>query len=413
MMRFSKAALAGGALVVMLGGCADMGQGFSKLDSGLYGVANSVSSQDRVTGARILASGDRAAQIAESNGQMDQALAQMTAKGGKLNEQVDAAAYAKLKAMTARILAASHFKDEAPQWKVVLLPDEEFNAFVNGGTYVMVNKGLLTNVQNDDEIAAVIGHEIGHVAANHVGRQQGYQMASLLFDRGRGGDTALGESYTLAQEQQADQIGILYASLAGYDPMAASRLWTRMHAQQGQYAGMISSHPLNGDRAMSTQKIGQTVAQYRIAGRVNPDAQAILDNNVLWQKTAMPQLEAGQGGGLAAVAGAAWTTYSERETAKTLAGQQEARAAKVQAVQNALVVRNISAMGADGAVAQITYTGTIPLAKLVMAMQTSKMRVLADVGAVAPGATFDAVFEKAGSGVGAGGNVKLSVDEVR
>lgn len=58
-----------------------------------------------------------------------------------MNEQVDAAAYAKLKAMTARILAASHFKDEASQWKVVLLPNDEFNAFVNGGTYVMVYKG--------------------------------------------------------------------------------------------------------------------------------------------------------------------------------------------------------------------------------------------------------------------------------
>ncbi len=413
MMRCWKSGLAGVAMAVLLGGCAEMGDGLSKLDSGLYGVANSVSSQDRVTGARVLASGDRAAQIADSNGQMDQALAQLTAKGGKLNEQVDAAAYAKLKAMTARILAASHFKDEAPQWKVVLLPDEDFNAFVNGGTYVMVNKGLLTSVQNDDEIAAVIGHEIGHVAANHVGRQQGYKMASLLFDRGQGGGSALGESYTLAQEQQADQIGILYAALAGYDPMAASRLWTRIHGQQGQYAGMISSHPLNGDRAVSTQKIGQAVAQYRIAGKVNPDAQAILDNNVLWQKSVMPQLAAGQGGGLAALAGAAWTTYTERETAKTLAGQQEARAAQVQAVQQALVVRNISAMGPDGAVAQITYTGKAPLAKLVMAMQTAKVRVLADVGAVAPGATFDAVFEKAGSGIGAGGNVKLAVDEVR
>lgn len=405
--------LAGVAVAVLLGGCAELGQGLSKLDSGLYGVANSVSSEDRVTGARILASGDRKAQIAEANAEMDKTLAQFTAGGGKLNAQVDAAAYAKLQAMTARILAASHFKDEASQWKVVLLPNEEFNAFVNGGSYVMVYKGLLSSVQNDDEIAAVIGHEIAHVAANHVGRQQGYQMASLLFDRGRAGDSAFKQSFTLAQEQQADEVGILYAALAGYDPMAATKLWSRMYAQQGQYAGMISDHPLNGDRAVSTQKIGSAVAQYRVAGKVNPDAQAILDNNVLWQKTSAPQLAAGQGGGLAAVAGAAWSTYSERENAKTLAGQQQARAAQVAAVQKQLVVRNIAAMGADGAVAQITYLGTVPLAKLVMAMQTAKARVLANVGAVAPGATFDAVFEKAGSGIGAGGNVKLSVDEVR
>lgn len=93
-------------------------------------------------------------------------------------------------------------------------------------------------MQSDDEIAAVIGHEIGHVAANHVGRQQGYQMASLLFDRSRAGDDAFKQSFTLAQEQQADEIGILYASLAGYDPMAANRLWNCLYTQQGQYGGM-------------------------------------------------------------------------------------------------------------------------------------------------------------------------------
>lgn len=105
----------------------------------------------------------------------------------------------------------------------------------------------------------------------------------------------------------------------------------------------------------------------------------------------LPQLAAGQGGGLAAVAGAAWTTYTERENAKLLAGQQEARAAQVATVQQALVVRNISAMGADGAVAQITYNGSVPLTKLVMALQTAKVRVLANVGTVQPGATFNAV----------------------
>ena len=412
-MRCKMLGLTGAAVAALLGGCAELGQGLSSLDSGLYSAANAVSSEDRVTGARILASGDRKAQIASANAEMDKSLAQFTAGGGKLNEQVDAAAYAKLKAMTARILTASHFKDEASQWKVVLLPNDEFNAFVNGGSYVMVYKGLLDSVQGDDEVAAVIGHEIGHVAANHVGRQQGYQMASLLFDRGRAGDSAFKQSFTLAQEQQADEIGILYSALAGYDPMAASRLWGRLYAQQGQYGGMISDHPLNGDRAASTLKIGQAVAQYRVAGQVNPDAQTVLNSNVLWQKTGTPQLAAGQGGGLAAVAGAAWTTYTERENAKLLAGQQEARAAQVAMVEKVLVVRNIAAMGADGAVAQISYNGSVPLTKLVMAMQTPKARVLANVGAVAPGATFNAVFEQAGSGIGAGGNVKLSVDEVK
>lgn len=398
----------GGALLVA--GCADMS--LSGIDQSLYGVAEKVSSQDRVTGNRILASGDRKAQIAESNAAIDQQIAQMTAGGGKLNAQVDAAGYARLQRILARIVPASHFADEAPQWKVVLLPENQFNAYVNGGTYVMVYKGLLDAVQSDDEIAAVIGHEMGHVAANHVGRAQAYQIVSLL-DRKTSGSDAFGQSFTLAQEQQADQIGILYAALAGYDPMAASRLWGRLYASQGQYAGMISDHPLNGDRAQSTKTIGGQVQPYVVAGQVNPEAQAILTNNVLWQKSALPQLAAGQGGGLAALAGTAWTTYTERETAKGLAQSQQQRTAQVKAVQAALVVRSIDASGPDSAVVQLTYNGTVPLARLVMAMQTAKVRVLSDVGAVSPGQSFTAVFEKAGSGIGAGGKVTLAVDEVR
>ncbi len=400
--------MSGIAVAVLLAGCAEQLAGF---DQSLYGVANSVSTQDRVTGSRILASGDRTAQIAESNAAIDQQLAKLTAGGGKVNAEVDAAGYARLVAITQRIIKASHFADEASQWKVVLLPDKEFNAYVNGGSYVMVYKGLLDSVKSDDEIAAVIGHEVGHVAANHVGRQQAYQIVSLL-DRKNGGE-AFEQSFTLAQEQQADQIGILYAALAGYDPMAASVLWNRLYAQQGQYAGLISDHPLNGDRAASTKQLGQQVAQYRVAGQVNPQAQAILANNVLWQRSALPELAAGQGGGLLAVAQTAWTTYQERETAQSLAQQQTARAAQVKAVQNALVVRNMEGVDADTVVVRMTYQGTAPLAEVRLALQTPKARVIASAGAVAAGAKFYVTFSQAGSGIGNGGKVAIGVDEVR
>jgi predicted Zn-dependent protease len=404
MLRFMSAVAVG----VLLAGCAEQLAG---LDQSLYGVANSVSTQDRVTGSRILASGDRAAQMAESNAAMDQEIAKLTASGAKINAQVDAVGYARLVAITQRVIKASHFVDEASQWKVVLLPEKDFNAFVNGGSYVMVYKGLLDAVKSDDEIAAVIGHEVGHVAANHVGRQQAYQIVSLL-DRKNGGE-AFEQSFTLAQEQQADQIGILYAALAGYDPMAASALWSRLYAQQGQYAGMISDHPLNGDRAASTKQLGQQVAQYRVAGQVNPQAQDILVNNVLWQRSTLPQLAAGQGGGLMAVAQTAWTTYQERETAQGLAKAQTARAAQVKAVQDALVVRNIDAVDADTAVVRMTYQGTVPLVELRLALQAAKARVIASAGAVAAGATFDVTFTKVGSGIGEGGKVTIGVDEVR
>lgn len=82
-------------------------------------------------------------------------------------------------------------------------------------------------------------------------------------------------------------------------------------------------------------------------------------------------------------------------------------------VQDALVVRSIAAMGEDGAVVQLTYKGTVPLARLVLALTTDKVRLTMDAGAVTAGQTFDVVFEKAGSGIGGGGHVAVTVESVR
>ena len=96
-------------------------------------------------------------------------------KYDRLNAGVDRRSYNRLLGIFQRVHSVSHFANE--NWKIVLLPEDGFNAFVTGGTYVAVYQGLMDEVRDDAAVAAVIGHEIGHVAANHVFEKQQLMIA--------------------------------------------------------------------------------------------------------------------------------------------------------------------------------------------------------------------------------------------
>ena len=82
-----------------------------------------------------------------------------------------------------------------------------------GGTYIFVNKGFMDDVKDDDELAAVVGHEIAHVTANHLGEQSSYTMAAML--RGSKGvkKESFQAAFTFKSEEEADEVGTLYATL--------------------------------------------------------------------------------------------------------------------------------------------------------------------------------------------------------
>ena len=338
------------------------------VDKGLYRATEAVTETDRVTGRRALSLQDRARQIEAGNKAALAALAQYPAT----NAEVDAEQYARAQAIFARIHAVSHLRDET--WTVALVPDESFNAFVTGGTYVIVHHGLMTRLTGDDEVAAVLGHEMGHVAANHVFERMTHKLAAAAARSKSAGTDAFSAAFGHEQEREADRIGILYMALAGYDPRAAGRLWEAQFKEEGNHrvlmdgSARLLSHPVNSERAREAATVGEQVAAYYTPGKPHPDAPQLLSENVLWKHSDDAfESGAGQGGGVLAALGTALDAYSEHQNAKLEAQRQAAHAELVQYVDRSSVILDQKPI--DDTTWEITfqYRGALPLAQMVVA----------------------------------------------
>ncbi|MBU1726206.1 MAG: septum formation protein Maf [Candidatus Omnitrophica bacterium] len=129
-----------------------------------------------------------------------------------------------------KIAAVSDRKDIDYTFKV--LNEDEVNAVSLPGGYVYIFKGLVDKVENDDELAGVIAHEVGHIVARHsIKKLQGQQAYSILRilvaqapgsgEVGAASDAAFTElilGYSREDELLADQLGARYSKLAGYNP---------------------------------------------------------------------------------------------------------------------------------------------------------------------------------------------------
>jgi predicted Zn-dependent protease len=157
----------------------------------------------------------------------------------------------------------------AMHWEFNLIKDDTANAFALPGGKVGVNVGLFKVVQNDDQLAAVLGHEIAHVMAKHSAERMSQQV---LVQTGLTGLGASGTSqglvqlvaaaaqlgvilpYTRTQEAEADRIGLHYMAEAGYDPRAAITLWQNMEKAGGKGPPeFLATHPSPGNRIQMIQ----------------------------------------------------------------------------------------------------------------------------------------------------------------
>jgi metalloendopeptidase OMA1, mitochondrial len=132
------------------------------------------------------------------------------------------------------------------EWEVNVLDNHQINAFCLPGGKIGVFTGLLRVVQNDDQLATVLSHEIAHALAHHTSER----LAHHEFNGGVGG-AIWGKAFERSQESEADHIGLFLMTFAGYDPEQAVRFWHRMSeatAGQGRLPEILSDHPTDARR---------------------------------------------------------------------------------------------------------------------------------------------------------------------
>ncbi|KAJ9609045.1 metalloendopeptidase [Cladophialophora chaetospira] len=154
-------------------------------------------------------------------------------------------------------------------WRVHVIDDpEQKNAFVMPGGKVFVFSGILPICQDENGLAAVLGHEIAHNVAHHAAERASRSSfvllatvaVSFLFDvSGQFANSVSGLILSLpnsrTQEAEADHIGLLMMAEACYDPKAALDFWGRMKkAEQFEPPQFISTHPSNYNRAEQIKK---------------------------------------------------------------------------------------------------------------------------------------------------------------
>lgn len=153
-------------------------------------------------------------------------------------------------------------------WEVSVFKGEEANAFALPGRKIGVFEGLLDVARNQDQLAAVIGHEIAHVESQHANErvstafaaETGLQLAQIaagastpaqqqLFGLlGLGTQVGILLPFNRRQESEADLIGLDLMAKAGFDPRASVELWKNMAAAGGgSPPEFLSTHP-SGDR---------------------------------------------------------------------------------------------------------------------------------------------------------------------
>jgi len=180
----------------------------------------------------------------------------------------DAALNQRARLVAGRVIQAAGLQDQS--WEIVVFDSDQKNAFVLPGGRVGVYRGMMEFAGTDDQLAAVLGHEVGHTVARHAAERYSQQVGASVGAQVLGSVVA-GEDgnasqwaqifgtgamlgvilpYSRNHERQADLLGVDYMVAAGYDPWAAVRLWERMAQEAGgRGPDFLSTHPNPASRA--------------------------------------------------------------------------------------------------------------------------------------------------------------------
>ncbi len=161
-------------------------------------------------------------------------------------------------------------RETGGDWEVVVFADDSLNAFALPGNKIGVHTGLIKLVDNQDQLAAIIGHEVGHVLARHSNERmsqktavsQGVALVAAVSNPtstlgqlavsslGIGAQYGIILPFSRTHESEADIMGLDFMAKAGFDPRQSINLWQKMdQANKGQQpAEFMSTHPSHSTR---------------------------------------------------------------------------------------------------------------------------------------------------------------------
>lgn len=173
-------------------------------------------------------------------------------------------------------------------WEFTLLDTKDINAFALPGGKVFIARGLAERMTNEAQLAAVLGHEIGHVTARHTAERigqstlfsMGTQVAATVLSRGSAatqelggmalqiGGTVIPLKFSRDQESEADALGMRYMTRLNYNPVGAMQVMQILAdaTKGGRQPEFLSTHPYPETRVQ------------RIAGAINGEYQSTQNN---------------------------------------------------------------------------------------------------------------------------------------
>lgn len=197
-------------------------------------------------------------------------------------------------------------------WQFHAVDSSVVNAFALPGGQIFVTRGLMAKLKNEAELAGVLGHEIGHVTAEHVGQRMtqsailnvGLQVTGALSGQPDAvwlkvlgvGSQLYQLKFSRGEESQADELGMRYMSRIGYNPVGQLQVMQVLQSLEGESGGtleILSTHPSSQTRIDHVKSlIKSTYPNYDQPGKYQLDPQSYQQNVLEVLKTLPPPPEA-------------------------------------------------------------------------------------------------------------------------